>query len=401
MSIVVQKFGGTSVATPDGRRRAAERVIQALSEGVAPVVVLSAMGRAPAPYATDSLLALVAEFRECRNPRELDMLMACGEIISCVVFSHYLRSLGYPSQAFDAYRAGILTSDDPGEARILTVEPARIHESLRKGEIPVVAGFQGVDGNLSITTLGRGGSDTTAVALGAALRASYVEIYTDVDGVMTTDPRIYPQARVLSEVTFQELGELAEEGAKVVHPRAVALASEYDVTVWIRNTFSDAYGTLLSRITPKAAFEKVRVVSGVAHVVGLSYFAVDGAPGADSKARADIFREIAVAGIPLDLINVCGRGLYFIVRSEREPATREVLERLGHPFQVRSGCAKVSVIGAGMRGTPGVMSRVMGALVRGGVEVLHSTDSHITISCLIPEEQLRSAVAAVHDEFQL
>lgn len=403
MKIIVQKFGGTSVATPEGRSRVADKVAEAINKGLAPVLVVSAMGRYPEPYATDSLLSVVGPYTQFHEKRELDMLMACGETISVVLMSHHLRSLGYQAEAFDAYRAGVRTTDDHGEGAVLRVVPDELLACLKRGGIPVVTGFQGVNGQLAVTTLGRGGSDTSAVVMGAALRAQLVEIYTDVDGVLTADPRVCEQARILTEVSFEEMGELAGEGAKVVHPRAVDLAADYGVPVWVKNTFGSAFGTLLSPVGARDALEKTRVVTAVAHMMGLSQVTVElkDSPSA-AEARLDILSAMADQGINLDLINFCNTQLVFIIRSQPfEAMARENLKRLGHPYQIRSECAKLSLVGAGMRGTPGVALRAHRCLTRAGIEVYHSTDSNITISCLIPAVSLSHAIRAVHLEFDL
>lgn len=402
MKIIVQKFGGTSVATPEGRQCVAEKVSEALNKGLSPVVVVSAMGRHPQPYATDSLLSLVGPYLPYHDKRELDLLMACGETISAVVFSHYLRSLGYQAEAFDAFRAGIRCSDDHGDGAVLRVVPDALLASLHAGGIPVVTGFQGVNSQLSVTTLGRGGSDTSAVVLGAALKAQVVEIYTDVDGVMTADPRVCDQAQILSQVSFEEMGELAGEGAKVVHPRAVDLAADHNLPVWIKNTFGNAFGTLLTPVPSQQAIEKTRVVTAVAHMLGLSQAMLNLAGHPLDEARNRVMEAMAERDINLDLINLCGDQMYFIFRTQPYSGrAQEALEQLGYPFQLRHDCAKISLVGAGMRGTPGVAYRAHGCLARAGVEVFHSTDSNITISCLIPSTKVRNAIEAVHREFGL
>ncbi|MBT9588479.1 aspartate kinase [bacterium] len=402
MNIIVQKFGGTSVATPEGRQRVSEKVIEALNKGLSPVVVVSAMGRHPQAYATDTLLSLVGAYQPYQDKRELDLLMACGETISAVIMSHHLRSLGYQAEAFDAYRAGIRCSDDPGEGAVLKVVPDNMLTSLRAGNIPVVTGFQGVNSQLAVTTLGRGGSDTSAVVLGAALKAQGVENYTDVDGVMTADPRVCDQAHILSQVSFEEMGELAGEGAKVVHPRAVDLAADHNLPVWIKNTFGEAYGTLLSPVPPPQAIEKTRVVTAVAHMLGLSQAMIDFEGHPVDASRNLVMEAMAQREVNLDLINLCGPQMYFIFRTQPyQEKARQALDQLGFPYHLRDDCAKISLVGAGMRGTPGVAYRAHRCLSAAGVEVYHSTDSNITISCLIPAIRLRQAMEAVHREFNL
>ncbi|MBS2034701.1 aspartate kinase [bacterium] len=401
MNIIVQKFGGTSVATAEGRQRVADKVIEALNKGLSPVVVVSAMGRHPEPYATDSLLSLVGAYQPYQDKRELDLLMACGETISTVVMAHHLRSLGYQAEAFDAYHAGIRCTDVHGDGQVLRVVTDNLMASLRAGNVPVVTGFQGVNSQLCVTTLGRGGSDTSAVVLGAALKAQVVEIYTDVDGVMTADPRVCDRAQILSQVSFEEMGELAGEGAKVVHPRAVDLGADHNVPVWVKNTFGNAYGTLLSPVPPPQAIEKTRVVTAVAHMIGLSQARIDFQGDHIMEERNRVMQAMSERGINLDLVNVCGPQMYFIFRTQYLSQAEQALKELGFSCELRNDCAKISLVGAGMRGTPGVAYRAHRCLSEAGVEVYHSTDSNITISCLIPADKLRAAIEAVHKEFSL
>lgn len=396
MNIIVQKFGGTSVATPEGRQRVADKVIEALNKGLSPVVVVSAMGRHPEPYATDSLLSLVGAYQPYQDKREMDLLMACGETISTVVMAHHLRSLGYQAEAFDAFHAGIRCTDVHGDGQVLRVVTDNLMASLRAGNVPVVTGFQGVNSQLCVTTLGRGGSDTSAVVLGAALKAQVVEIYTDVDGVMTADPRVCDRTHILSQVSFEEMGELAGEGAKVVHPRAVDLGADHNVPVWVKNTFGNAYGTLLSPVPPPEAIEKTRVVTAVAHMLGLSQVRIE-----SGGQQVAVMAAMAERGINLDLVNVCGPEMFFIFRTQYLQQATEILQELGCRYELRNECAKISLVGAGMRGTPGVAYRAHRCLSEAGVEVFHSTDSNITISCLIPADKLRAAIEAVHKEFSL
>lgn len=401
MNIIVQKFGGTSVASEEGRSRVAEKVGEALNKGLSPVVVVSAMGRHPQPYATDTLLSLLGPYTAYHDRRELDMLMACGETISCVLMAHYLRSLGYQAEAFDAYRAGIRCSDRHGDGQVLNVVPDALLDSLHAGAIPVVTGFQGVNSQLSVTTLGRGGSDTSAVVLGAALKAQVVEIYTDVDGVMTADPRVCDSAHILSQLSFEEMGELAGEGAKVVHPRAVDLAGDHNLPVWIKNTFGNAFGTLLSPVPGKQAIEKTRVVTAVAHMLGLSQASLDFTGHPVDPARNAVMAAMTQREVNLDLVNLWDQRMVFIFRSQYLPQVEDALKDLGYKYSIRSECAKISLVGAGMRGTPGVAYRAHRCLSGAGVEVFHSTDSNITISCLIPANKLRIAMDAVHKEFEM
>jgi len=397
--ILVQKFGGTSVADENGRRRLAAKVRRALEAGWQPVLVISAMGRRPQPYATDTLLSLVEPWREWQDTRELDMLMACGEILSCVVTSHHLRSLGLPARAFSGAEAGLRTEGPFGEARVAAVIPGPLRECLASGGIPVVAGFQGACSESGVATLGRGGSDTTAVALGAGLGAEAVEIHTDVEGVMTADPRLVPEARVLQSITLMEMGEMANEGARVLHPRAVEMAEAHGVPLVVRSTFSDAPGTRIQDRPVQAG----QLVTGLVTVGDLCRVRIDFRGAQDlAGARDRVFEVLAGAGFSLDLINLLARRLYFML-GQRDLLTggRELLEGLGLPCEIREGCAKLSVVGHGMRGVPGVMLRIHRALAGAGVELIHSTDSHITISCVVPQAHLAEAARALHREFGL
>jgi aspartate kinase len=402
MRIIVQKFGGSSVADAAGRECACSKIRGALAEGLTPVVVISAMGRRPNPYATDSLLDLIGCYGDCTDLREREILMACGENISAVVMAHYLRSAGLRARAFTGPQAGIVTDDHYSNALILVVDPKELLKSMESGELPVVTGFQGVNRSGEITTLGRGGSDTTAVALGAALKAEKIEIYTDVDGIMTIDPRIWPDSRVVPRLTYEEVAAMSNEGAKVLHNRSVDLAREHGVKVVVRNTFSEAPGSCVSDEIPRDAFEKSRVVTSVAVIKDVTHIAVDLASFENrSKARLDLFQAMAACGISLDLINISGTKLFFIVQDEHAQRTTALIEDRGMRCEAKRSCAKVSCVGIGMKGTPGVMARIQEAFCEAGVEILHSTDSHITICCLIKRDDIDAAVKAVHDKFNL
>lgn len=391
------KFGGTSVATPESRQRIVEKVRECRRRGNRPVVVVSAMGRKPSPYATDSLLSLLEEFPEHGNPAEQDQLMACGETLAAIVVSCTFRKNDIPSRSFDGRQAAIETTDEHGDARIVYIDPEPLLIYLQTDGVPVVTGFQGINERGEVTTLGRGGSDTSAVALGAALKAHFVEIYTDVDGVMTADPRVYSQAEVLDQINFQEMGELASEGAKVIHPRAVEMADVHGVPVWIKNTMTDHPGTYMARAVPRQGYERDRVVSGIAHVFGMTGVVME---VSDRGAQVQILKKFAERGVNLDLINVTRSRLYAIMTTKSfEVRGQAVLEELGLEYSFTHGCAKLSMVGAGMRGTPGVMAGMLDSLHQAGVNVIHSTDSDITISVLVPEEDVPSAVAALHQRF--
>ncbi|MGE5572404.1 MAG: aspartate kinase [Bacteroidota bacterium] len=396
MRIIVQKFGGTSVGDEEARLKARDRVIAAKKQGFNPVVVVSAMGRRPGPYATDSLLDLVRSRGLPVDARGLDLLASCGEIISCVVMAGYLRAAGHEAVPLTGAQAGIRTDAEFGDASIQGINTARLLDVLASGRIPVVAGFQGVTDDGETTTLGRGGSDTTATALGVALRAECVEIYTDVEGVMTVDPKIVPEARLISAITYFEVEELANNGAKVVHPRAVHIAQQGGIPVRVRSTFAESEGTFITDEVER------RVITGIAHVDGLARVeAVYPNPAEPSRARVAILKAISTIGINVDFINVTPRAILFTVKDEFAKAAEEALRSEGYACHVMAECAKVSVVGAGMQEVPGVMARVVESLHRAGVHIMQTVDSEITISCLIDQASVARAVRALYDEFDL
>lgn len=407
MRIIVQKFGGTSVADSNGRTAAVHRIAGVLRQGYRPVVVVSAMGRAGDPYATDTLLDAAKSLYVEDSERELDLIASCGEIISTVIMVQTLRAHGIKATAMTGGQAGIITDENFTDARILRIDTENILQHLEQGEVVVVAGFQGVSERGEITTLGRGGSDTTAAALGAALGAEVVEIYTDVGGVYTADPRLVPSARSLSRVTYDEVAQMAVQGARVIHPRAVEIAMRANVPLRVRGTFVDDPGTLITHAWPHHEnwlAGSSNPVTGIAHIMGLTLVMVadEGQRESGSAARSDlrIFRALADAGISVDMINVSVDRKAFVVRTDDSRRVQQVLAGYGFQPKVRHNCAKVTVIGAGMRGLPGVMAKIVEALDQVGVEILLSVDSHITISCLVDEANTERAVRALHATFQ-
>jgi aspartate kinase len=398
--IVVQKFGGTSVGSADGRAAVCARVRGALDGGRTPIVVVSAMGRAGAPYATDTLLSLLDGLETVE--READLLAACGEVISAVVVSHELRACGVPAMAFTGAEAGVLTDGEFGDATVLAVDGTALRAALADGVVPVVTGFQGVSATGELTTLGRGGSDTTACAIGAALGAEAVEIYTDVDGVMSTDPRVCEGARVLDALQFEELFQMARAGAKVVHAPAAETAMNAGVPVWVRNTYTPARGTIVADADRLASERARRVATAVSHTDGIARFVV-ALPSGDDRAAmlTGVFRSMADAGVSLDMFTPVDGTLAFSLLESQVGEASVVLDRLGAPYAVRTGLAKVTLVGAGMHGVPGVMARVAEALSADGVDILQVADSHYTISVLVEAGSSRRAIAALHSAFGL
>lgn len=398
---MVQKFGGTSVATPEQRDRVVQRVVEAHRKGYAVAVVVSAWGRRGDPYATDTLLSLTQSGEV--SDRDRDLLLTCGEIISAVVLSGLLNARGVMATALTGAGAGIITDGAFGEARILEVQAGRVLGILGNGGVAVVAGFQGVTRDGEVTTLGRGGSDTSAAALGVALGAELVEIYTDVEGIMTADPRLIPGTRLLPQVSYAEVAEMAHLGAKVIHPRAVEIAAAGRVPLRIKSTLSEAEGTLIGDRPPSGVeIRGDRVVTGIAHVTGLAQLRVRGREAEDlSNRQVELFAALAEEEISVDLINVSPEQVSLAVPEEKLARGKERLERQGFVVETRPHLAKVSAVGGGMRGVPGVMARVVTALRGAAVTIYQTADSHTNISCLVAEADLIKAAAALHQEFRL
>ncbi len=405
MKIIVQKFGGTSMATERSRKAVAGRIGQALAAGYMPVAVVSAMGRSGDPYATDTLKNMAGSIFSATPLRELDLIMHCGEIISAVALAATLHKAGIKARAFTGSQAGLITDGCFGEARVLSCEPGRLREALGQGEVAVVAGFQGVTPGGEISTLGRGGSDTTAVILGSALQAEVVEIYTDVNGIATADPHIYKGARVIPRLSYSEACQLVYEGARVIHPPAVEVAMEHNLNVVIRSLTAEDPGTLIHSGIPETAAAGFtaaprQVVTGVAHVSDIAQLTVEFVrPDPDLEIK--LFENLAGAGISIDLISVFPTRKVFTIKQEALPGATAVLEELGTGFAVEKDCAKVSVIGHGMRGIPGVMARVVRALNEKGIPILQTADSNISISLLIRRHDLSAAVEILHNHFAL
>jgi aspartate kinase len=402
MKIIVQKFGGTSVRDERGRDFARKHIEKALEDGYKVVVVVSAMGRKGDPYATDTLLSLIGGANNYVSKREQDMLMACGEIISSVVFANLLNKHGIKATAFTGAQAGFRTNDDHTNAKIIEMRCDRVLEALNEYDVVVVAGFQGMAENGDMTTLGRGGSDTSAAALGAALNAEWVDIFTDVEGVMTADPRIVENARPLDVVTYTEICNMAYQGAKVIHPRAVEIAMQAKVPLRVRSTYSDSLGTLVTSVIrgKKGSDVKERLVTGITYVSNVTQIKVQAREG-HYELQSDVFKAMANEGISVDFINISPHGVVYTVAGEMTEKAVAALRRIGYEPVVVTECAKVSVVGAGIAGVPGVTAKIVTALSEQGIQILQSADSHTTIWVLVKEEDMKNAVNALHDAFHL
>lgn len=405
MPVLVQKFGGTSLATPEARSQVVAKIIHGVESGHQVVVVVSAMGRSGDPYATDTLLALANSVTTAFPERELDLLLSCGEIIAAVLIAAGLNQAGYKAQALTGSQAGIITDGNHGQARIAEVQPARLRELLGKNVIPVVAGFQGMSQEGNITTLGRGGSDITAAALGVALHAHAIEIYTDVDGIKTADPLLVKEAKTLPVVTYNEIVNLAYEGAKVIHPRAVEIASEGNICIYVKSTFAsnDDPGTLVTSIPEISTYARIRgdrPITGITYVRGITQITLWQGDNLGVELL-DCFRLLAEAKISIDFINLTPEWIAFTVAGRVAGQAEQILSQHGLRFRTRPNCAKVAAVGAGMTGVPGIMAQIVGALSKEGIAILQSADSYSTIWCLVEEKDLEVAVRALHDNFRL
>ncbi|GAA2719311.1 aspartate kinase [Actinocorallia aurantiaca] len=407
MALVVQKYGGSSVADAECVKRVAQRIVATKQAGNDVVVVVSAMGDT-----TDELIDLAQEVSPLPPARELDMLLTAGERISMAVLAMAIANLGHEAKSFTGSQAGVITDSFHGKAKIIDVTPGRLRSALEGGSICIVAGFQGVSQDTKdITTLGRGGSDTTAVALAAALNADVCEIYTDVDGVFTADPRIVPAAQQIPKISYEEMLELAASGAKILHLRCVEYARRYNIPIHVRSSFSQKEGTWVVASTEGTEVEHA-IISGVAHDRSQAKLTVVGVPDKVGEAAA-IFRLVAEAEINLDMVvqNVSAASTGKTDISFTLPATdgqsalaalNKAQEEIGFEslrFDDRIG--KISLVGAGMRAHPGVSATLFGALADAGVNIEMISTSEIRISVIVDQDDVDTAVHAVHRAFDL
>lgn len=403
MGILVQKYGGTSLSTPEARELVIGHIKRELANQYQLVVVVSAMGRIGEPYATDTLLGWAASNGDSLPTRERDLLMSCGEIISAATLCSLLCHEGIEATVLTGAQAGFLTDSQFGNARIVDIRPDRVLQELEQGRVVIVTGFQGQDEQGDFTTLGRGGSDTSATAIGAALHADIVDIYTDVDGILTADPRIVEDARPLTYVSYNEICNMAYQGAKVIHPRAVEIAMQANIPVRVRSTFSESEGTL---VTHPEGFTKVqpgvvdRYVTGIAYVGNVTQITVETDAGIE-QLQLKVFKTMAEHGISVDFINVTPTGAVYTVSDQDGVKALQVLGELGLEPKILSGCAKVSVIGGGINGVPGIMAMIVEALTVAGIPILQSADSNTTIWVLVKKEDMVQALRALHAKFEL
>ncbi|TET86732.1 MAG: aspartate kinase [Dehalococcoidia bacterium] len=402
MALIVQKYGGSSVADAEKIRGIAQKVVTARQEGDQIVVVLSAMGDT-----TDKLISLAHQITPQPDEREMDVLLSTGEIVSSTLLAMAVKSLGYKAISLSGAQAGIQTDAIYSQARIRAVTPQRILSELEKDNIVIVAGFQGITEEMDITTLGRGGSDTTAVALAASLGAKICHIYTDVEGVYTADPRLVPQARKLKEIDYEEMMELATYGTKVMHPRAVEIGKLYNIPILVASSFTNSPGTVIRGGTPMEVRNKVR---GIAHDLNVAKVTILAVPDQPGIATA-LFEPLAEAGVSVDTIvqNASIEGItdltFTVARSDLRKAM-QMVEPIAKSIGAK-GCisdaklGKVSIVGTGMQNTPGYAARMFRTLYDAGINIELITTSDIRITCIVNETRVADAVRALHKAFEL
>ncbi|ACB85041.1 aspartate kinase [Natranaerobius thermophilus] len=403
--IIVQKFGGSSLRTPDLRQQAVEHIKQLVQNDKKVLVVVSAIGRSPDPYATDTLINLIKEENPDPDLRELDLAVSCGEVLSSALLASKLQAEGYKATALTGRQAGIITDKNFTDGSIREIKTSIIQKLFNQNKIIVVAGFQGVTPNGEIITLGRGGSDTTATAFAGELGAQRVEIYSDVDGLMTVDPKMVPDARPIKVITFYEVLQMAREGVKVIHPKAVEYAMKNSIPIFIKNInkYYQEIGTkITSYISDKEEEQSNKIITGIAHLPNITQVSLELAENTSQSVKVDIFNALAEQGISLDMITIYYNNITFTVKGEDTEKTIKLLNERGFgQINHLSGCAKITLFGTGMTGLPGVMAKALRILNKEEIEVLQTTDSNITISCLIQGKDIQKALLVLHEQFGL
>ncbi|MGL6105932.1 aspartate kinase [Romboutsia sp.] len=401
MGILVQKFGGTSVESYEKMKEVC-KIVKSYKENdkdLGMVVVVSAMGRKGAPYATDTLISLCSQINENPQKRELDILMACGEIISGTILTNMLNSQGLEATFLTGIQAGVITNNNYSNARIIKINPQRMIKEIDQKKIVVIAGFQGGTEDGEITTLGRGGSDTSAVAIGKSLGCDIVEIYTDVDGIMTADPRVEPKAKVLNFINYEEVFQMADKGAKVIHPRAVQLAKSGNITLAIKNTLNPNYeGTKIGLEHKNTAFSYENeggIMTAVAHKDKIAQVKIK----SDEGLFTEVLDKIEENNVSIDMINFFIGEKAFVIEEVDVKKLESILKKFNVEYEIKKKCAKITLIGSKITGTPGIMARIVRALSKSGISLLQTSDSNMTISCLVNEENMNDAVHAIHNEF--
>lgn len=393
LEILIQKFGGTSVSNEEKRIQVVKKVKMALKEGYKPVVVVSAMGRKGEPYATDTLLSLVDESFKNDNNQALDLLMCCGEFISTVVMCNEFHKHGINAMPVTGGQAGIITNDDYNYAEPVETDMTFLRSLLEKNIVPVVAGFQGITKDGLFTTLGRGGSDTSAAILGVALNAKEIQIYTDVDGIMTADPRIVGDAELIPAISYNEVFQFAEQGAKVIHPRAVETSMKGNIPIVVKNTMSDCEGTIINSIGDITSNKLYTGITSVGDRIQVNIKLSLNKP----ENYKHVLRVLAENNISLDLINIFPNEKIFTIDSKDKDNLLKTLSSIDIKFTIIENCSKISIIGSRIRGIPGVVAKIVDTLDEVNIPVLQTADSHTTIWCLIEDKHTRKAIQTLHN----
>ncbi len=404
LNIIVQKFGGTSLSTENRREMVVSKILNSKHQGNSIVVVVSAMGRKGDPYATDTMKNLAIIDNPNCSLKNLDLLMSCGEIISAVSLASMLEKASHKAVVLTGAQAGILTDDRFGNAEILSIDEKKILPYLEEDAIVIVCGFQGATAQGEITTLGRGGSDTTATALGVALGAEEVEIYTDVDGIMTADPNVVPNAKIIDEINYTEVFQMAEKGAKVIHPRAVEIAQKGNILVKIKNTMSDHPGTSIhyyckNGVNLYSSQGNEKLLTAITHkdnIAQVSIIMED-----DLNSDSELLTTLADAKISIDMINFFVDHKVFVIEDSQISLIEKLLNKFNIHYQILRDCSKVTIIGSRITGIPGVMAKIVQSLSKEGIKILQSSDSHSTISCLVKKDDAFKAVNVLHEAFYL
>jgi len=398
MKILIQKFGGTSVSSIERRKLVANKVLMAKANGYMPVLVVSAMGRKGEPYATDSLLSLIDEKFKEENKLCTDLLLSCGEVLSTVIMCNELSKRGIDCIPLTGGQAGIITDDDYSNANLIKVNTDRLLSILGKGIVPVIAGFQGITEDGYVTTLGRGGSDVSAAIIGAALKASKIEIYTDVDGIMTADPRIVSEASLIEEISYSEVFEFADQGAKVIHPKAVEIAMKANIPLLIKNTMNNSLGTIINN---DGENKNSNVITGITHLPDRVQITVSINDNLQNSNYYSLFNILANNEISVDLINIFPTQKIFTIDVEKLECFNSVMKSFDITYNSIKDCSKIAIIGTRMRGIIGIMAKILNCLSEENIQILQTADSHSTIWCLVRTDDTEKAINALHKEFNL
>jgi aspartate kinase len=391
----VQKFGGTSVGTQALRENVCSRILEEYNNNNQVVVVVSAIGRKGQPYSTDSLIDLYNEINYERSSRELDLLMSCGEIISSTLLVNTLKKMDTKAVALTGFQSGIITDNNYGNANVISVDSSQINKYLDENYIVVVTGFQGITEDGNITTLGRGGSDTTAAVLGDALNADEIRIYTDVDGIMTADPKIVKQAQIIDEINYDEIYQMAIDGAKVIDHKAVEIAKNSGRKIKILNSLRITKGTLITKDADNRD-KLITAITEVSDLIQVKIHTID-----NYTADNELLIKLEDNDISIDLINFSKEEKMFTTHKNNLKNIKVILDGLDLNYSIRRACSKVTIVGHKIHGVPGVMKRIVMVLNNNNIDILQTSDSNTTIACLIPSDKLNQAMNLLHEEFKL